>query len=204
MTSELIERVAGAISETRTGNSLSWRHYVAEAQAAIAAMQADAAPVAWQRRLKYPQAPGAIPQWEECSLNEAVGHFEKQPGYEYRPLYAHPPVADREAVRADQAAEIAALKSAWEAQHKEKVAERAEAKLWFAQAQEAKTELAKWKALAETLAGELQQIEVDAMEYYNEWCETGCDQKDAIRFAFGLGEETRKALRQYKEARDAS
>ena len=29
-----------------------------------------------------------------------------------------------------------------------------------------------------------------------------CDQKDAIRFAFGLGEETRKALRQYKEARD--
>lgn len=75
--------------------------------------------------------------------------------------------ADREAVRAEQAAE-----------------------------------LAKWKALAETLAGELQQIEVDAMEYYNEWRETGCDQKDAIRFAFDLGEETRKALRQYKEARD--
>lgn len=73
--------------------------------------------------------------------------------------------ADREAVRAEQAAE-----------------------------------LAKFKALAETLAGELQQIEVDAMEYYNEWRETGCDQKDAIRFAFGLGEETRKALRQYKEA----
>lgn len=75
--------------------------------------------------------------------------------------------ADREAVRAEQAAE-----------------------------------LAKFKALAETLAGELQQIEVDAMEYYNEWRETGCDQKDAIRFAFGLGEETRKALREYKEARD--
>lgn len=53
------------------------------------------------------------------------------------------------------------------------------------------------------LARELQQIEVDAMEYYNEWRETGCDQKDAIRFAFGLGEETRKALREYKEARDA-
>ena len=77
--------------------------------------------------------------------------------------------ADREAVRAEQAAE-----------------------------------LAKFKALAETLAGKLQQIEVDAMEYYNEWRETGCDQKDAIRFAFGLGEETRKALREYKEARDAS
>ena len=75
--------------------------------------------------------------------------------------------ADREAVRAEQAAE-----------------------------------LAKFKALAETLARELQQIEVDAMEYYNEWRETGCDQKDAIRFAFGLGEETRKALREYKEAHD--
>ena len=75
--------------------------------------------------------------------------------------------ADREAVRAEQAAE-----------------------------------LAKWQALAETLAEELQQIEVDAMEYYNEWHETGCDQKDAIRFAFGLGEKTRKALHKYKEARD--
>ena len=75
--------------------------------------------------------------------------------------------ADREAVRAEQAAE-----------------------------------LAKWQALAETLAEELQQIEVDAMEYYNEWHETGCDQKDAIRFAFGLGETTRKALHKYKEARD--
>ena len=69
--------------------------------------------------------------------------------------------------------------------------------------EEQAAELAKFKALAETLAGELQQIEVDAMEYYNEWRETGCDQKDAIRFAFDLGEETRKALREYKEARDA-
>ena len=42
MTSELIGQVAEAISEARTGNSLSWRHYVAEAKAAIAAMQADA------------------------------------------------------------------------------------------------------------------------------------------------------------------
>ena len=152
MTSELIERVAGAISETRTGNSLSWRHYVAEAQAAIAAMQADAAPVAWQRRLKYPQAPGAIPQWEECSLNEAVGHFEKQPGYEYRPLYAHPPVADREAVRAEQAAE-----------------------------------LAKFKALAETLAGAL---------------EAGT--KFMPSSATVWHREAAKALRKYKEACDAS
>ena len=54
---------------------------------------------------------------------------------------------DREAVRAEQAAEIARLRAAWEAQHKEKVAERAEAKLWFKQAQEAKAELAKVKAL---------------------------------------------------------
>ena len=44
--SDTVEGVAQAISEARTGNSLSWRNFVAEAQAAIAAMQADAAPVA--------------------------------------------------------------------------------------------------------------------------------------------------------------
>lgn len=99
-----------------------------------------------------------------------VAHEVCEEMEEYGPTFAERVIeADRKAVRAEQAAE-----------------------------------LAKWKALAETLAGELQQIEVDAMEYYNEWRETGCDQKDAIRFAFGLGEETRKALREYKEARDAS
>ncbi len=56
--SDMVERVAEAISEARTGNSLSWRHYVAEAQAAIAAMQADAAPVAtsdWQDAIEAAQ-----------------------------------------------------------------------------------------------------------------------------------------------------
>ena len=43
MTDDLIERVGEAISEARTGNSLSWRHYIAEAQAAIAAIEADRA-----------------------------------------------------------------------------------------------------------------------------------------------------------------
>lgn len=38
MTDDLVERVGEAISEARTGNSLSWRHYIAEAQAAIAAI----------------------------------------------------------------------------------------------------------------------------------------------------------------------
>ena len=45
-------------------------------------------PVAWQRRLQYSDVPGANPPWEQCSKKEATGHFEKRPGYEYRPLYA--------------------------------------------------------------------------------------------------------------------
>lgn len=49
--------------------------------------------VAWQRRKKYALAgdpPGKQYQWESCSRQEATGHFEKQPGYEYRALYAAP------------------------------------------------------------------------------------------------------------------
>ena len=121
--------------------------------------------------------------------------------------------ADRQAVRAEQAAELAKWRDKYNEIGQlalEQVSDlgtklgRAEVELDAAKAdlQGANRELAKFKTLAETLAGELQQIEVDAMEYYNEWRETGCDQKDAIRFAFGLGEETRKALREYKEARD--
>ena len=52
----------------------------------------------------------------------------------------------------------------------------------------------KIEALAETLAGELQQIEVDAMEYYNDWMEHGCEQAEATRFAFDLGQYIRAAL----------
>ena len=109
----------------------------------------------------------AVGVWREASDAATLGSVKYKPAADQ--AAAAVIEADREAVRAEQAAE-----------------------------------LAKYKALAETLAEELQQIEVDAMEYYNEWHETGCDQKDAIRFAFGLGETTREALREYKEARDAS
>lgn len=165
MTSELIGQVAEAISEARTGNSLSWRHYVAEAKAAIAAMQADAAPVAWQVRCLLPNA---TRQWQTPvlpSLLEAVrktGKDEAGIPYEYRPLYAYPPVAD-----------LAQLRAELEAAH-EVIAEQLEIR----QRNEAK--LAKFKALAETLAG--------ALELYAQWG----------------GDTAREALRQYKEARDAS
>ncbi len=40
MTQDEIQAVAQAISEARTGNTLSYRHFVPEAQAAIAALDA--------------------------------------------------------------------------------------------------------------------------------------------------------------------
>lgn len=53
-------------------------------------------PVAWQRRYMYalPTDPaGKVYQWEPCSKQEATGHFDKQPGYEYRALYVNPPAS---------------------------------------------------------------------------------------------------------------
>lgn len=55
--------------------------------AGIAAPEGQQEPVAWQRRVKFPKAPGAKPQWEQCSASEATDQFERKPGYEYRPLY---------------------------------------------------------------------------------------------------------------------
>ena len=145
-----------------------------------------------------------------------VAHEVCEEMEEYGPTFAKRVIkADREAVRAEQAAEVAKWRDKYNELGQmalEQVSDlgtklgRTETELDAAKAdlQSANRELAKFKALAETLAEELQQIEVDAMEYYNEWRETGCDQKDAIRFAFGLGETTRKALHKYKEARDAS
>lgn len=46
----------------------------------------------------------------------------------------------------------------------------------------------------ERLREELMQIEVDAMEYYNDWMEHGCEQVQATRFAFDLGQYARAAL----------
>jgi hypothetical protein len=73
-------------------------------------------PVAqWQRRLMYPEAPGAIPQWENCPAAEATGHFEKRPGYEYRPLYNLPdePTPDPDLVLAREAAAQAFAELDW-------------------------------------------------------------------------------------------
>lgn len=46
--------------------------------------------VAWQRRQQYSDIPGFVPQWQFVSKEEATGHFDRLPGYEYRPLYTHP------------------------------------------------------------------------------------------------------------------
>ena len=55
-----------------------------------AQQQVEPVPVAWQRRQKYSDIPGYVPQWQVVSKNEATSHFERRAGYEYRPLYAAP------------------------------------------------------------------------------------------------------------------
>ena len=50
-------------------------------------------------------------------------------------------------------AEVERLAGAWKLQHKEKMKERAEAKLWFKRAQEWRAELTALEAMCETLAG---------------------------------------------------
>ena len=51
------------------------------------------------------------------------------------------------------------------------------------------------------LREEIMQIEVDAMEHYNDWMEHGCEPVEATRFAFDLGQYTRAALQE--TSRDA-
>lgn len=46
------------------------------------------------------------------------------------------------------------------------------------------------------LREELVQIEVDAMEHYNDWMEHGCEPVEAARFAFDLGQYARAALQE--------
>ena len=51
----------------------------------------EAEPVAWQRRHRYePNGPGSSGVWTQCPASEATGQFERNPRYEYRPLYAAP------------------------------------------------------------------------------------------------------------------
>ena len=83
MTDDLIERVGEAISEARTGNSLSWRHYIAEAQAAIAAIDLPGQREAAARaalEAAATVAPSKTPsgecetvgQWTRRTLREAI------------------------------------------------------------------------------------------------------------------------------------
>jgi flagellar hook-associated protein FlgK len=44
------------------------------------------------------------------------------------------------------------------------------------------------------LRSELEQLEVDAMEHYNDFHEAGCDQKSAIDLAFAVAAYCRAAL----------
>lgn len=44
------------------------------------------------------------------------------------------------------------------------------------------------------LRQELEQLEVDAMEHYNDFHEAGCDQKSAIDLAFAVASYCRQAL----------
>lgn len=48
-------------------------------------------PVGWQRKYKYEMAgPGSFDVWRECPQSEATGFQPRVPGYEYRPVFAHP------------------------------------------------------------------------------------------------------------------
>lgn len=49
-------------------------------------------------------------------------------------------------------------------------------------------------AEVDRLREEIMQIEVDAMEHYNDWMEYGCEPVEAARFAFDLGQYAREAL----------
>jgi len=73
----------------------------------------DAVPMAWQSRRMYADAfdwHGKIYQWKACSAQEATGHFDRTPGYEYRPLY--PASAILDAVREAMAQEWLPIESA--------------------------------------------------------------------------------------------
>jgi hypothetical protein len=47
--------------------------------------------VGWQRRLKFPAVPGAVPLWQQCSAQEAMLMFERSPLHEYREVFTAPP-----------------------------------------------------------------------------------------------------------------
>ena len=65
---------------------------------------------------------------------------------------------------------------------------------WLQAMNEAADRIEKLEADNVRLREELVQIEVDAMEHYNDWMEHGCEPVEAARFAFDLGQYTRAAL----------
>lgn len=109
-------------------------------------MQTDAEPVAWMYTDEDEVQPFVHVQLDRATKGE-------QPYCTETPLYAHPPVDDREAVIAAKDAEIAALKG--------KLAEQAEDNAdlptiaYFAGAADARDRLAVLQAHADALAGAL-------------------------------------------------
>lgn len=104
--SDEVEDVARAISEARTGNALSYRHFVPEALAAIAALDAargKAEPVAWMYIRKPEEWPPANPV---VGLNKWKYDDPARPYWIETPLYAHPPAPD--AARGDPVARLIA------------------------------------------------------------------------------------------------
>lgn len=92
-------RQAGHDPDGAAKCGFGWLNFEKDAAEILAALQSsrpvggEAEPVAWQRRYQFALAsdpPGKQYQWENCSHREANGHFERQPGYEYRALYSHP------------------------------------------------------------------------------------------------------------------
>lgn len=70
-------------------------HFTEAANALLRALEAagcqivQGEPVGYQRRYLYePGAPGSFALWEQCSKEEATGHFEKMAGHEYRAIFA--------------------------------------------------------------------------------------------------------------------
>lgn len=155
--------------------------YLAAAEAAIEAMQTDAAPVVYWYR--HPTRMDAEP-FGTLRLTDA----DKADGWTETPLYAHPPVAAKDA-------EIAALKG--------KLAEQAEDNAdlptiaYFAGAADARDRLAALQAHADALAGAV-TLAANRLARCALEPEYGTEQSSEWR---EWSDEARQALRAYEEFR---
>lgn len=83
--------VAKLIRDGLKPNNAKTRIAVAHRILAALAEPPAQKPVAWQRRLQFNTAAQLMPgEWQQCPASEATGHFDRQPGYEYRPVFAAP------------------------------------------------------------------------------------------------------------------